>query len=178
MNKEPEIWVDIVGYEGLYSISNLGRIASHHRGENRILHPATHKWNGYSYVDLSKNGVRKSFRVHVLVAKHFLPNPQGLVDINHKDEDKLNNRVDNLEWCTKSYNINYGTRNARQRVKMCKPVVQYYKNGERIRTYDSIRQASQITGISAPHILRSCKKIRPSAGGYVWRYLAEVQDAH
>ena len=177
MNKEPEKWLDIVGYEGVYSISNFGRVMSHHQGKNRILKSVANS-TGYAYVDLSRNNVSKSFRVHVLVAKHFLPNPKGLTDINHKDEDKLNNRVDNLEWCTKSYNINYGTRNARQRAKMCKPVVQYYKNGERIRTYDSIRQASQITGISAPHILRSCKKIRPSACGFVWRYLTEVQDAH
>ena len=177
MTNTTEKWVDIVGYEGRYSISNLGRVMSHHQGKNRILKSVANS-TGYAYVDLSRNNISKSFRVHVLVAKHFLPNPQGLTDLNHKDENKLNNRLDNLEWCTKSYNINYGTRNARQRVKMCKPVVQYYKNGERIRTYDSVRQASQITDISAPHIVMSCKKTRPSAGGFVWKYLSEVQDAY
>jgi hypothetical protein len=177
VNKEPEKWVDIVGYEGLYSISNLGRIASHHRDECRILHPTTHRTNRYSYVNLCRNGIAKLFRVHVLVAKHFLPNPNSLLEVNHKDEDKSNNRVDNLEWCSRQYNINYGTGRERQRVKMCKPVVQYSKTGTHIRSYDSISQASQIVGSSVSTIVNCCKQRKPSAGGFVWRYLTEVQSA-
>lgn len=175
MNDISEIWVDIVGYDGLYSISNLGRVASHHQDKHRILKtPANSR--GYAYVDLSQNGVRKSFRVHVLVAEHFIPKPHGQVEVNHKDEDKLNNRVDNLEWCTKSYNLTYGTRIERQRAKVGKPIIQYSKAGEYICSYDSIRQASRTVGISAPHIVRCCKKINPYSGGFVWRYLTEVQN--
>jgi hypothetical protein len=111
----------------------------------------------------------------VLVAKHFLPNPDGLTEINHKDEDKSDNRVDNLEWCTRSYNINYGTRTARQRMKVIKAVVQYDKNGNKTAEYDSISQASQSVGISVQHIAACCKKKYPYAGGFAWKYATEVQ---
>lgn len=182
MNKEPEQWVDIVGYEGLYSISNLGRIASHHRDEFRILHPTTHRTNRYSYVNLCRNGIATLFRVHVLVAKHFLPNPNGLLEVNHKDEDKSNNRVDNLEWCTRKYNVNYGTaqqrRREKQRARVSKSVVQYSKTGEYICTYASISGASRIVGISTSHIVNCCNRRKPSAGNFIWRYLEEVQDVH
>ncbi len=180
MNKEPEKWVDIAGYEGHYAISNLGRIANL-RGRCRILHPTTHRTNGYSYVNLCRNGIAKSFRVHVLVAKHFLPQIEGKLEVNHKDENKSNNRVDNLEWCDRKYNVNYGTARERQRAnlskRLCKPVVQYGKTGEYIRSYSSIDQASQIVGTSVPNIVNCCKRRKPSAGGFVWRYLTEVQSA-
>jgi hypothetical protein len=175
MNKEPEIWVDIVGYEGVYSVSNLGRVASHHWGKHRLLHPRINN-KGYLLVNLCKNGTLKTFKVHILVGKHFLVNPDGLSEINHKDEDKSNNRFDNLEWCTRSYNVNYGTRIARQRLTLTKPVCQYDKYGQFIALYDSITQASQIVGISVQHISTCCKKKYPYAGGFVWRYLEEVQD--
>ena len=182
MSKETEKWVDIVGYEGLYSISNLGRIASHHRGKCKILHPTTHRTNRYSYVNLCRNGIVKSFRVHVLVAKHFLPPIEGKVEVNHKDENKSNNRVDNLEWCDRKYNVNYGTARERLRAaigkRLGKPVVQYSKTGEYIRSYDSITEARQIVGCSIPNIVNCCKRRKPSAGGFVWRYAREVQDAY
>ena len=181
MNKEAEKWVDVVGYEGHYAISNLGRIANL-RSRCRILHPTTHRTNGYSYVHLSRNGIAKLFRVHVLVAKHFVPNPHGLLEVNHKDEDKSNNRADNLEWCTRKYNVNYGTaqqrRREKQRAKVGTPVVQYSKTGEYIHTYGYIAEASQIVGTSVSNIVNCCKRRKPSAGGFVWRYLTEVQDAH
>ena len=173
MNKEPEKWLDIVGYEGVYSISNLGRVASHQWGRFRLLKPRTNN-RGYSIVNLSKNGILKTFKVHKLVAKHFIPNPYGLTEINHKDEDKSNNRADNLEWCTRSYNVNYGTRIMRQRVKVTKAVVQYDKSGKALAVYDSISLASQLVGISVQHIVACCKKKYPYAGGFVWRYLTEV----
>jgi hypothetical protein len=174
MNKEPEKWVDIIGYEGLYSVSNLGRIVSHHKGLYRFLHPTTHPNNGYSCINLCKNGKVRMFRVHTLVAKHFIPNPEHLSEVNHKDEDKLNNRADNLEWCTRSYNINYGTGIERRRAKLSKPVRQYSKTGEYIRLFDSITQASQTLGIHSANIVKCCKQIRPNAGGFVWKYITEA----
>jgi hypothetical protein len=173
MTKIPETWVDVVGYEGSYSISNLGRVMSHHRNKHRLLQSCTNG-RGYAYVTLSQNGIGKSFRVHVLVAKHFLPKPQGTVEVNHKDENKLNNQVDNLEWCSKKHNINYGTRIERVRAKLSKPVNQYSKTGKYINSYASINQASLIVGVSSPHIVHCCKGARRYAGGFVWKYVTEV----
>lgn len=108
-----EIWKDITGYEGLYQVSNLGRVKStqyFHGTNERILKPiSTH--NGYFRVHLRKDGKLKTFKIHRLVAEAFIPNPDNLPQINHKDEDKTNNRVDNLEWCSARYNCNYGGRN-------------------------------------------------------------------
>jgi hypothetical protein len=173
---ELDEWAVIDGYDGLYTVSNLGRVCSHHRNKPRMLRPRTNN-KGYSLVNLSKNGILKTFKVHVLVAKHFLPNPNGLTEINHKDEDKSNNRADNLEWCTRSYNVNYGSRNAKQRAKVSKAVICFDRNGNPIAGYDSITRASREFGISTQHISACCKKKYPYAGGYIWRYLTEVQSA-
>lgn len=101
-----ELWKDICGYEGLYMISNLGNIKSIKK--DALLKPIQNN-NGYSRVSLYKNGKYKAFSVHRLVAEAFIPNPGALPQVNHKDEDKSNNKVDNLEWCTAKYNSNYGT---------------------------------------------------------------------
>lgn len=170
-----EIWADIIGYENLYSVSNLGRIVSHQWGKHRILRQRTsHK--GYLRVNLSKNGQMKTYVVHQLVAKHFLENPQGLTEINHKDENKLNNNVNNLEWCTRKYNVNYGTGIARQRLSLYKPVVQYDEKHPFIASYDSIMRACRETGIDRSSISRCCRKRKGQAGGYKWRYETEVRN--
>lgn len=104
MNKE---WKPVVGYEGLYEISNNGEILSKTR--RKILKQNNSK--GYNRVILSKDGKPQHFLVHRLVAIAFLPNPHNLPQINHKDENKLNNNVENLEWCDAKYNINYGNHN-------------------------------------------------------------------
>ena len=174
---ELDEWAVIDGYDGLYTVSNLGRVCSHHRNKPRMLRQRTNN-RGYSLVNLTKNGIIKTFKVHVLVARHFLPNPDGLTEVNHKDEDKSNNRADNLEWCTRSYNVNYGSRTAKQRAKVCKAVVQFDKNGEIIAGYDSLTRASRTVGISVQHIAACCKGKYPYAGGYIWKYLSEVRDAH
>lgn len=118
--EQEEIWRDIEGYEGLYQVSNLGRVKSLERIDEmgrlrlgRILSPVIDRY-GYLRVNLYKEGKRKTFQVHRLVGQAFIPNPEGLPQINHKDEDPSNDRADNLEWCSRSYNINYGTRNERQ----------------------------------------------------------------
>ena len=110
-----EIWKDIVGYEGLYQISNLGNVKSlnyRRTGKERILNPGNNGC-GYLFVILCNNGKRKHFKIHRLVANAFLENPDNKSDVNHKDEDKTNNNVDNLEWMTRQENNNYGTRNER-----------------------------------------------------------------
>lgn len=117
---ETEQWRPIEGYEGICEVSNLGRIRrvkgydslGHLRNE-KILRPRMNCC-GYLLVGLCREGKQRHFSVHRLVAQAFLPNPDGLPQVNHKDEDKTNNRADNLEWCTRSYNINYGTRIERQ----------------------------------------------------------------
>lgn len=106
-----EIWKSIVGFEGLYEVSSLGRVKSLKFGKEKILKP--NKVKGYLRVELLKNGQRKLIYVHRLVATAFLPNPEGLPEINHKDEVKTNNIVDNIEWASRWYNINYGSRTER-----------------------------------------------------------------
>ena len=118
-----EIWIPVVGYEGLYEVSSYGRVRSLDRYDSRN-HFRKGKLMNFIYegeylkVDFSKNGINKRYVVHRLVAKAFIPNPDNLPQINHKDEDKTNNRVDNLEWCDAKYNINYGTRQERFRNTM------------------------------------------------------------
>ena len=110
-----EEWKSIPGYEGLYEVSNLGRVKRikrydrfNHKIVSKLLKPS-YNTNGYYIVQLSNNGFKKSKLVHRLVAQLFIPNPDNLPQVNHKDEDKTNNIVDNLEWCDSKYNNNYGT---------------------------------------------------------------------
>ena len=172
---ENELWCPINGYEGLYSISNFGRVLSHHWGKSRILKQRVSP-RGYSQVNLTKNSKLTTFRVHGLVAKHFLRNPNGLTEINHKDENKSNNRADNLEWCTRSHNVNYGTRISRQRLGVIKGVVQYDRKGDFVASYDSLTRASREVGLTVSHIAGCCKKKYPFAGGFVWKYATEVSN--
>ncbi len=117
-----ELWKPILGYEGLYEISNLGRVKSLPRWHNnrfsgyidkgRFLKPRFDSY-GYQMVMLCKDKKQKNYLIHKLVANAFIDNPNGYDSINHKDENKTNNCVENLEWCTRYYNNNYGTRNKR-----------------------------------------------------------------
>lgn len=102
-----EVWKDIPMYEGIYEVSTFGRVRSKVTGSITIGYP-NHK--GYLRAYIYLNGMMKKEFVHRLVAITFLPNPNNYPQVNHKDEDKTNNRVDNLEWCTCEYNNNYGTR--------------------------------------------------------------------
>lgn len=114
-----EAWKDIKGYEGLYQISNIGRVKSLSRIDSRgnkrnekILKISKNN-SGYYFVGLCKNGKVKQYLIHRLVAEAFVRNPYNYSEVNHKDEDKQNNIADNLEWCTHEYNCKYGTRNKR-----------------------------------------------------------------
>lgn len=191
-----EIWRDIKDYEGLYQVSNLGRVRSldhyvKYKGNSIRLVQGTImklKLNRYGYLEVSlcKNGKHKSYIIHRLVAMTFpdLVNwieeakgkPFNKIDVNHKDENKLNNCVTNLEWCTKGYNIRYGTgikrRSVTQKKTMptIKPVLQYTLDMVLIKEYPSIREAERQTGIYNQNIIRCCKGKVKSAGGYIWRY--------
>ena len=110
-----EQWKPIDGFEDLYAVSSLGRVKSlnyNHTGKEKILKPGKNS-SGYLLVNLYKDRKRKAFKVHKLVAEAFIPNPEGFEQINHKDENKINNCVSNLEFCDCKYNNNYGTRNKR-----------------------------------------------------------------
>lgn len=102
-----EIWKDVVGFEGIYKVSSMGRVMACSTG--RIKTPTVRK-TGYVVVSLicRPKNLKKQYKLHRLVAEHFIPNPDNLPSINHKDENKQNNRADNLEWCTAKYNSNYG----------------------------------------------------------------------
>ena len=99
-----EVWKDIKGYEGLYHISNLGRVKTVRKNYIKKLYERP---DGYTQVCLCKKGKVTTRRIHILVAKAFIPNPLNLPEVNHKDENKTNNCVDNLEWCNTTYNKNY-----------------------------------------------------------------------
>ena len=152
-----ECWKDIEGYEGLYQVSNLGRVKSLRRsavlGKNirevkeKIIKPfITNK--GYYQILLSKKGKTSHKYVHRLVAMAFIPNPNEYIIINHKDENPLNNCVDNLEWCDYSYNNNYGNRNKivsdkMTNGKLSKQVLQLTLNGDFIKEYPSTKQVKE-----------------------------------
>jgi hypothetical protein len=118
---EVEIWKDVIGYEGLYQVSNLGRVKKlpepkrkdkrgHIRGRDGCIRKPCMISGGYHGINLSKNGTQKPFKIHRLVITHFKPNPTHLPQVNHIDCNKLNNRVDNLEWCTRKQNMEHAAK--------------------------------------------------------------------
>jgi len=174
-----EIWKDIKGYEGFYQVSNLGKIKSLPRNntikQSKILKNGYSR-KGYCIVNLSKNNKVKSYRVHRLVAQAFIPNPNNYPDVNHKDENKLNNSVDNLEWCDSQYNNTYGNRTKIVSIRLSKPVSMFDKKGNYIRTYESCTEASKETGVPTCHISSCClnRYGRKTAGGYIWKRESEM----
>lgn len=172
-----EIWKDIKGYEGLYQVSNLGRVKSlnyHRTGREEILLPNQDKY-GYLYVNLYKERKRTTKKFHRLVAETFIPNPLKLPQVNHINEDKTDNRVENLEWCSAKYNNNYGTKNTRMinnRMGYGKPIpiLQYDLNNNFIKEYPSIMQVKKQLGYSAGNICQCCKGKIKQAYGFIWKY--------
>ena len=172
--KQPEDWKPIPGYEGLYEVSNWGRVRSFKwNSDGRILSPGKNNM-GYYFVYLCKDGKAKGHTIHRLVAQAFIQNPSNFPVVNHKDECKENNCVDNLEWCTQKYNISYGTGLQRMAEKISKPVVQLDKNGNFVAEYKSTQEASRVTGINHGNICCCCNhKSYKSAGGFIWIYKDE-----
>ena len=159
-----EYWKPVVGYEGLYMVSNCGRVKSIKFGKERILKPVTNS-SGYLLVGLYKNNIEKKYSVHRLVAEAFLDNPDNLPQVNHRDENKLNNNVDNLEWCTNEYNINYGTRTERY----SKPVLQYTLDGEFVGEWPSARECGR-NGFNQGSVSACCRGELKTHKGFIWKY--------
>ena len=172
-----EEWRDIVGYEGRYQVSSTGRVKSLERKDclertirERILKQAvTH--NGYLRVDLCAGGKRKRLRVHRLVGEAFLPRAEGKDAINHKDEDKTNNNVWNLEWVSDKENCNFGTRNERIAKANSKPVAQCTKGGELVKTWSSLIEIGKQTGFSIGNISQAANGKYKQAHGFIWKYV-------
>lgn len=180
-----EEWRDAVGYEGHYQVSNLGRVRS-------VDHTTVHKdgrvsrykgkmlaislnGDGYRKTIFSVNGVHTHPRICRLVAMAFIPNPNNYDQVNHKDENKLNDCVGNLEWCDAKYNMNYGTAPRRRGEKKRKPVEQFTLNGEFIRRWPCASIAEKETGVDHSHIARCCKSKLRQTKGFIWKY-AESEE--
>ena len=172
-----EEWRPVDGHEGLYEVSNMGNMKSlnyKRTGKEKILKLRKNR-DGYLVVSLCKEGAMKSYYVHRIVATAFLENPMGYTEVNHIDEDKTNNCVDNLEFCSRSYNINHGARNKKAGKKIAekksKPVFSVDKESGLIMWWQSAREASRQTGIAQSSISNCCigKKYK-SAGGHIWFY--------
>ena len=173
LNYEKEEWKDIKGFEGLYQVSNLGRIKSFYRLEEKILKPLITK--GYYQVCLFKQAIKKKYLVHRLVWSAFNGSiPEGL-QVNHINEIKSDNRLENLNLMTSKENCNWGT-GIERRVKnlingkKSKPVLQFDLNDNFIKEYPSIRQVYRETGFAFQNIYTCCKGKLKQAYGYKWRY--------
>lgn len=177
MLMEKEIWKDVPGYEGLYKVSNLGRLYSvrkYSRGRvfgGHIMSLRFDKRNRCT-IGLRKNGKIKNISFPRLVAQAFIENPNPLLytEVNHLDENPKNNNVSNLEWCTHKYNCNYGTRIKRIKDKQNIGVLQYTLDGHFIAEYNSMHDAAQSIKADAGHICDCCLGNRSYAYGYFWRY--------
>lgn len=186
-----EIWKDIKGYEGLYQISNLGRVKSLARvifeidGKERVskekILQSKRISSGYRAVILYKDGKGKTMYIHRLVAQAFLYNGNNYTDVNHKDGNKENNTLANLEWVTRSYNIKHAYNTGLRKAYIDKakeaalkvksfPVLQFDNNNVLIAEYSSITQASLQTNISHYYISKSCKGELNNNANYIWRY--------
>ena len=187
-NFRNEEWRDIKGYEGLYQISNLGRIKSFDKviaqknnstaiKKGRILH-----WSSdgrYLFIRLTdSNRVRKNYKVHRLVAFAF-PEICGEwfegAEVNHKNEIKTDNRAENLEWCTQSFNVNYGTRNQRTSEKntngsCSKTILQYSLDEQFIKEWPSVSEIQRTLNYSRSFICQVCKNKYKQAYGFKWKY--------
>lgn len=192
-----EIWKDIKGYEGLYQVSNFGRIKGMEKickscygstsiKKERILKNRINNKNGYYRVTLYKEDGKKDFYVHRLVAETFIPNIDNKPAINHKDGDKGNNNVDNLEWVTYKENTNHAWKtklivmtekhkntNIENGMKLAKKVIQYDRQMRKLAEYNSLSEAGRINQIKESGISRCCRGLIKQAGGYIWRYKEE-----
>lgn len=162
-----ELWKDIKGFEGSYCVSDKGRVYSFL--SDKYMKPSKTR-KGYLQCGLRKD--RKSYprRIHRLVAEAFIPNPDNLPQVNHKDENKENNNVENLEWCTDDYNRHYGSTVQRTGEAHQKKVNQYSLEGELIKTWEGINVASDSLGLSRSHITDCCKGRLRKTGGFMWKY--------
>lgn len=171
-----EIWREVPGYEGLYEVSNRGVVRSLnylHTGRKRVLRLMKDNY-GYLVVHLCKDGQTKTLKVHRIVAQAFIANPLNLPDVNHINEDKTDNRANNLEFCTAQYNNNFGTHNARIAKTLSKTVLQYDKSGNFVQEWPSVIEVQRRIGWLPSCISQCCHGKRKSAYGFVWSYSESV----
>lgn len=175
-----EIWKEINGYNNYY-ISNKGNVLNIYKKAIkrnskekgiafRFMKPIQDA-NGYYIITLYKNNKPKNFKIHRLVAETFLSNKNNYPVVNHKNENKLDNRVENLEWCTISYNNKYGTRLKKTAKKLAVPIICYDKNGNIIKKYKSIQSVKK-DGFNPSKVCSVCKNKygRKTHKGYIWKY--------
>jgi hypothetical protein len=180
---ENEIWKDIIGWESIYQVSDLGRVKSlprimKHKGKYDRLYPEnilklSKNTQGYMVCTLLTMGVKKTALVHRLVAEALIDNPENKPMVNHKDGDKTNNMKSNLEWNTGGENNLHAYKTG---LKLTKAVIQYSKAGDLIKEWDSIREVENTLEINNTHISSTCKGNRKSAGGFIWKYKSEVHE--
>jgi len=174
-----EIWKDIPGYEGLYQVSNYANVRSLRFGKIKIIKSHKDKL-GYKHIRLRKDGKRKMYLVHRLVAMAFIPNPDNLPIINHKDENPDNNSPENLEWCTYQYNNTYGHHGEKlsksitgtiNRKGTSKVVLQIDIETEQIiEEYPSAREVERRTGFNQGFICKCCRGEKNKAYNYIWKF--------
>lgn len=176
-----EEWRDVENYEGKYQISNLGRLRSFARSVEPLIFAPHYDKDGYIMYGLRRNGKIYTKKAHRLVASAFIPNKDNLPQINHIDEDKTNNRVSNLEWCSHLYNNRYGTK--RQRISFyamyrghtLRKIRQYTKDGLLVKEHISSRMAERETDIKHQNIIETCRGGQTQSGGYLWCYADDIQ---
>ena len=168
-----EEWKDIKGYEGKYQVSNIGNVKSlnyNHTHKEKILKLGkADSFFKYCTVDLFKDGKHNRHFVHRLVAQEFIPNPNNLPQVNHKDGNKLNNKVTNLEWITQSENVKHAYETNLIKHKR-KAVNQYDLNGRFIKKWNGVREIQRILGYSSGALCDCCKGRQKTAYGYKWEY--------
>ena len=181
MNSLVEIWKDIPDYEGLYQVSNLGRIKSlnYNHTKTEKIRKLDQSGKGYSLILLCNSKGKKKYLVHRLVAEAFLDNPDNLPQVNHKDGNKLNNNVDNLEWCTNGYNEKHAyslglkSKNYADKNGMARPVLQFDLNNNFINEFKTIKEAHQKTKTAVDTIIRSCKNRTKRHTKFIFKYKEE-----
>ena len=166
-----ENYTPIKNFENFYGIDTQGNVFGYKR--KKIVMPVINKF-GYRRIKLCKENKLYYFQVHRLVAQTFIPNPNNLPQVNHKDGNKLNNSVDNLEWCTQSYNMKHAYKIGLEK-KSGKKVYQYDLNGDLIRIYDTIKEANLSLGLAkkTSSLVRHCKDNKPYKG-YIWSFNKEI----
>lgn len=186
---DKEEWRDVIGFEGIYKVSNIGRVMSLDRtiiSNNGKLMPFVGRVlkyrtgsRGYPYLTLSSTNIRKTVKVHRLVAESFIPNPHSKPQVNHIDENKLNNKVSNLEWCSAKENCNHGTHNFRVSLNgrnsptKSLSVFQFSLNGKFIKRWDSLCEIERQLGFLHSNISTCCYGVKKSMNGFIWCFEKE-----
>lgn len=178
-----EVWKDIKNFEGMYQISNMGNVRSLNRVTynkngtkvNRVgkIKKQTIDNLGYFHVRLSKDSQTKTFRIHQLVAQAFIDNPNNYRCINHIDEDKTNNSIENLEWCSSKYNLEYSGNTKKACNSNKKQVLQYDLKGNLIKEWESLKSIELELKYSHSAVGQCCRGNTKSSHGYVWKYKNE-----